>query len=245
MSTKISSLNNNRQENGSGGFFMHSKEITELEVQKKNSKRISVFLDHEFAFGIDSQTGSSLKVGDFLTEAQIESLINQDQRQKAYDKSLRLLSYRDRSEAEIRNRIISSGMDEEQANYAIARLKEQRFLDDENFSQNWVENQNDFRPRSKRALRYELRKKGISEENIQKALESANDADTAVKLAVKYREKNRSVDEKSFRVKLGRYLSGKGYDYEIIRDTTRKVLTSDSDLPENGTIEEKNGNTID
>jgi regulatory protein len=54
---------------------------------------------------------------------------------------------------------------------AIERLGELGMLDDEAFATQWVESRDRARPRGERALRQELRQKGIDSETIARTLE--------------------------------------------------------------------------
>ena len=78
--------------------------ITRLKAQK-NKKRVNVYLDGQFAFGLDADNllKAGLKVGQELTEKQVENLVFKNESQKLLDKACRFLSYRPRSEKEVRD----------------------------------------------------------------------------------------------------------------------------------------------
>jgi regulatory protein len=60
---------------------------------------------------------------------------------------------------------------------AIQRLGELGMLDDEAFATQWVESRDRARPRGERALRQELRQKGIDSETIARTLEERGSSD--------------------------------------------------------------------
>lgn len=73
--------------------------------------------------------------------------------------------------AEVRRRLTTAGYREELVTAAIERLGELGMLDDEAFAAQWVESRDRARPRGERALRQELRQKGIDSEIIARTLE--------------------------------------------------------------------------
>ena len=77
-------------------------QITSIEPQKKRSGRFNIFLDGEFAFGIDENVlvKNAIKKGQELSNVQIAKIIKDNELAKLFDKSLRFLSYRPRSEKE-------------------------------------------------------------------------------------------------------------------------------------------------
>ncbi len=200
------------------------REITALKAQKKNPNRISVYLDGEYSFGLARIVAAWLKIGQRLSEEDITRLKQQDTQEVAYQKSLRLLGYRPRSEAEIQKKLNEQGFEELVVNAAIQRLKENGFLGDEQFARDWVENRTTFRPRSKRMLAVELRQKGVAEEAIQRALAETGDEDNlAYQTALKYAHRLAGADWETFRKRLGAYLMRRGFSYGTIAPILRQV----------------------
>ena len=77
--------------------------ITSVEPQKKK-ERFNIFVDGKFRFGLDAETlvKSGLKVGQEISEKEIEKLVLENEVRKLMDKALRFLSFRPRSESEVR-----------------------------------------------------------------------------------------------------------------------------------------------
>ena len=200
------------------------RKITAIKAQRKNPQRVSIFLDGEFAFGLSRIVAAWLKVGQELDEAKIASLLEEDLREKAYQQALLYLSYRPRSLAEIRQNLRKHEYPESVIEETLARLQRNRFADDEAFTRAWIENRNAFRPRSARALRMELRRKGIADETIQTALEAlADDEKAAYDAGLKKARKLASKVWQSFRKKLGDFLARRGFSYSIIAPLLPKL----------------------
>ncbi|RPJ49279.1 MAG: RecX family transcriptional regulator [Chloroflexi bacterium] len=201
-----------------------NQEITALKAQKKNPNRISVYLEGEYAFGLARIVAAWLRIGQQLSDEEINRLKQQDTQEVAYLKALRFLGYRARSEAEIQRKLSEQGYEENVINAAIQRLMENGFLGDEQFARDWVENRTTFRPRSKRMLALELRQKGVGEEAIQQALAETGDEDNlAYQSAIKYAHRLAGVDWETFRKRLGAYLMRRGFSYGTIAPVLRQV----------------------
>lgn len=212
---------------------MDGKRITGLIVQKNNLHRVSIFLDDEFAFGLDKTSCSSLSVGQVLTSSEIEILLKKDHDHSAYEKALQFLGTRPHSTAEIYKKLHDSGFEESVINQVIIKLSGEHLIDDAGFSAQWIEDRKTFHPRSRRVLAYELRQKGISDETIQASLRDVNDEETALELALRYRKRYRDTDGRSFRLRLSRYLAQKGYDYDVVNRVSQQVLEEETSGEEN------------
>ena len=77
------------------------------------------------------------------------------------DAAARFLEVRPRSVDEVRRRLRDAGYRAELVDGAIERLTDLGMLDDEAFARAWVESRDRARPRGERALRSELRRKGV------------------------------------------------------------------------------------
>jgi regulatory protein len=82
------------------------------------------------------------------------------------DAAARFLEARSRSVVEVRRRLTSAGYRTDLIEGAIERLTELGLLDDETFARAWVESRDRARPRGERAIRDELRRKGIERETV-------------------------------------------------------------------------------
>jgi len=199
--------------------------ITALKHQKKNQDRVSVYLDGRFAFGLPAIVAASLKPGQSLSDAEIEALKQQGVVEGAYDRALSYLSYRPRSRAEIVTYLERRDVPEGQIGEIVERLERAGLLDDDAFARYWVENREQFRPRGLHALRYELRRKGISDEVIERALASIDVSASAYRAAEGKARQLRHLDPVTFRRKLLDYLARRGFEYEVAQDATERHWT--------------------
>ncbi|GAB4538403.1 MAG: RecX family transcriptional regulator [Anaerolineae bacterium] len=198
--------------------------ITGLKFQQRDKSRVSVYLDGEYAFALDAIEAARLRKGQVLSDTEIASLRAQDERQRAYDRAVRFLSYRPRSRAEVERYLRGKAIAEEVVVEVIARLERAGYLDDEAFARFWLENRERFKPRSQRALQYELRQKGVGDEIIARVLSDADD-ETSAWHAIEGRfSKWADLPVDEFRQKVVDYLYRRGFDYSTISVTLEKAL---------------------
>ena len=139
--------------------------------------------------------------------------------QACLDAAYRYLSYRPRSEAEIRQWLHRRGFASEVAEEAIAKLREQNLSDDFAFAQFWKDNRLSFRPKSKRLIEKELRDKKVATEIIEQMTADINDEEIAYKLGSSRMQALAHLDYPDFLRRLSNYLGYRGFSYEVIKHT--------------------------
>jgi len=217
------------------------KKITAIEVQKNNPKRVNLYLEGEFAFGLDRFVAAWLTVGQSLDEEKITSLQFEDSQEKAYRQALLFLGIRARSKMEVRKNLEKHEIPAILIDQTIARLREERLLDDGQFAQTWVANRSEFRPRSRRALTAELRQKGLADADIKSATEKVNEESLAFTAAQKRLRRLDGLEWSEFRKKLSEFLARRGFEYDVItltvtrlwaeRDGIQNISLIDEDIP--------------
>jgi regulatory protein len=197
--------------------------ITALKVQKRNTQRINVYLDGEFAFGLSRITAAWLRVGQELSAEKVASLLADDAHEVAYQQAVHFIDYRPRSSAEVRRNLEKHGMPEEVIASVLQRLERSGLLNDARFAELWVENRSDFRPRSRRALTVELRQRGVDRQVIEEALEDLDEEGLAYQAALKQARKLNGLEAPEFRRKLAGFLARRGFSYEVIKPVVDKI----------------------
>ena len=143
--------------------------------------------------------------------------------QNCLDAAYRYLSYRPRSEAEIRHRLHQRGFTDDMAEKAIAKLREQNLSDDFTFAQFWKDNRLSFRPKSKRLIKKELRDKKVAAAIIEQVIEDIDDEEIAYKLGSSRLPALANLDYPDFYRRLSSYLTYRGFGYEVIKRTVALV----------------------
>jgi regulatory protein len=199
--------------------------ITDLRAGKRKAKRVNVFLDGRFAFSLGAEVAAreNLQVGQELSGDRVELLTGSDQLQRCMEAAYRYLSYRPRSESEIRERLQRRGFAAETIDGAVNHLREQNLLNDGDFAQFWKDNRESFSPRSRWLTGRELRQKGVASEVIEQVVAGMNDGENAYRAALQKSRRGAPADYQSFRRRLGDYLHRRGFNYEVISHTVEKV----------------------
>lgn len=198
------------------------KKITAIEAQK-NRNRVNIHLDGEFAFGLARITAAWLKVGDTLSDEKIASLQAEDMRERALQQALLFLSYRARSEKEIRQNLLKHEFTEDAIETTLEKLRINNLANDPEFARAWVENRNTFRPRSRRALLMELRQKGLDDETAQAAVSGVDENALAYESALKRANRLKGLEWGEFRKKLSEYLARRGFPYSVIAPVVTRI----------------------
>lgn len=201
--------------------------ITRLAFQKHAADRVNVYLDGRYAFALPDMEAARLRVGQFLDDDAIAQLQAQDERQKAYDRAVRFLGYRPRSQAEVRRNLLEAGLEADLVEATLARLVAQGHLNDAEFARFWVENRQQFRPKGSQALRSELRQRGVDAAAVEAALVGLDPAASAYEAAQPRAARLAALaqaDPAAFRRKLGNFLLRRGFDYEVVKETVSRLL---------------------
>jgi regulatory protein len=197
--------------------------ITGLKLQKRNKERVNVYLDGAFAFGLSKIVAAWLHTGQELSEEKIAELQAQDNVEIALQRALNYLSYRPRSEKEVRQNLKKHDTHPGVIDEIIDRLKRGGLVNDSSFAELWVENRSEFRPRGARMLRSELWQKGISDEVISETLDDLDETSLALKAARKKARRYRDLEREEFRKKLFGFLARRGFHYGIIAEVVPTV----------------------
>jgi regulatory protein len=192
--------------------------ITLLEPQKNNPQRISVYLDGEYAFGVTDIEAHALKTGQVLSDSDIDGLKDRDSVNRAFEQAVQFLSFRPRSLHEIRT-ALTKKYDPETIDLAIERLETMGYASDVSFGRFWIENRNAFKPLSGRALRFELRQKGVSNDIINELLEEVSDDDAALDAIRSQVRKWRNKPKAYVKQQALNFLQRRGFAYGVANRT--------------------------
>ena len=199
-------------------------QITAIEKQRRR-RRANIYLDGRYAFSLSLElvTQTGLHEGDALSPHQVDALRQADVRHQAQGAALRLLAYRPRSEAEMRQRLARRDLPEEVVQETIARLCEQGLLSDAAFARFWVETRDQNSPRGHRLLWQELSVKGIEREVARQAIAAVAEEDAALRAAQKKARHLQGQDYPLFRRRLGDFLLRRGFPYPTVRTTVERL----------------------
>jgi len=197
--------------------------ITELKYQTRNQERVNIYLDGRYSFALPAIEAARLRKGQFLSDEEISRLHNVDEEAKAYDAAVRFLGFRPRSRMEVKRYLREREVDDELAEKILERLSNAGYLDDLAFAHYWVENREQFRPRSAVALRQELHEKGVSDADIREVLSVIDQRSGAYTIAAAQARRWLGLGEAGFTQKVQSLLARRGYPYGIARQVARQL----------------------
>ena len=195
--------------------------ITKIEVQKNNDQRCSIFVDGQFLLGIEAELvyEFNLEKGQVLTEDTLNCLLDQEELLNAKQDAFNLLSYRQRSIQELKERLLRKDYGIEIVNQVINILNRLEYLDDEEFAISWIKDRitKGYGPYR---IRQQLKEKGVNvniiEQGLSEEYSSQLEYNLASDLAAKKRSRYSDEDYHEQRYKLSKVLERKGFSFEII-----------------------------
>jgi regulatory protein len=202
--------------------------ITALEPQANNPERINLYVDGRFLLSVNAAIvfQLELQLEQELLPDQLEQLRREEAEQRAVDRALNYLSFRPRSREEVRRYLRRKETPPEIIDAALARLDRLDFVNDHSFAEFWIGTREQFSPRGARALKNELRMKGVDREVVNELVDAEQDEERALRAG---RKKAMSLvnipgmDYATFRNRLGSFLQRRGFGYEVTTRTVRAL----------------------
>ena len=163
--------------------------ITAIEPRRKALS--ALFLDGEFVMNLDTQTllENRFDVGREIDDEELQEIIELSNERRAKEKALWLISYRDHSKKELRDKIRRT-CDDASAEKAVERMEELGLVNDESFARRYARKLIFEKKMSKRAALFELSRKGIDKETAEEILDEID---------VDYREQIKDFLDKKYR----------------------------------------------
>lgn len=200
--------------------------ITNIEKQKNNDKRYNIYIDNNFSFAIDEQNLIYFKLeqNSEITIEKYNYIVEFIIYNKAKDKAFNFLSYKSRTEKELRDKLQTENYNLEIIDKVVDLLKKYNYINDKSYAQDYINTCIRLKPMGKRMIKYELQRKGIDNHIIEAAIEAANidELDLAISLLNKKLKSNKEIDIKT-KKRLYNYLVRKGFDLEIINKSFKLI----------------------
>ena len=193
-------------------------EITAITPQIKDKRRCNIYVDGRFCCGLtlEATVKNRLKVGQIVSPEQLAEIQLESEKNTAFDKALTHISATQKTEKQMREFLQGKGYLPSVIDYVVEKLRSYNFLNDGQYAEAYVESLS--RRKGSKLLRMELRGKGVSDAEIDAALDTLpmeREEETAKALLEKYMRGK--ICDKTTMQKAYRYLLGKGYDYEVIK----------------------------
>lgn len=150
---------------------------------------------------------------------------DQEKLQKILDSALRILNIRPHSEKELKNKLLTKFAEEKELiNEVIGDLKRTGLVNDQVFSEQYVNYRLSSAPRGRLLLKKELDQKGITSEVCGEILNEINEEELALEAANRKLKTFSAVPAEKKKEKLFRFLASRGFSSDVVYKTVKKVL---------------------
>ena len=193
-------------------------EITAITPQVKDKTRCNIYVDGRFCCGLtlEATVKNRLKVGQIVTEERLAEIQLESEKSTAFDKALTHLSATRKTEKQIRTYLAGKGYLPAVVDYAVEKLRSYNFLNDGEYAEAYVETA--AKRKGGRLIRMELRSKGVSDNEIDGALENLDgETELAAAKDILHKYMRGKVADVPTLQKAYRYLMSKGFDYEVAK----------------------------
>jgi regulatory protein len=140
----------------------------------------------------------------------------------------RYCAYQDRCQQEVKDKLYENGASRDEVDELLVWLIQEGFLDEERYARSFARGKFRMKDWGRRKIVYELKQNRISDYCIRKGLqeidEDAYRATLERLVEKKLPEIKRDPNHWARKAKLQRYLTGKGYESELVNEMLNKYL---------------------
>ncbi|QEH68598.1 regulatory protein RecX [Cellulosilyticum sp. WCF-2] len=209
------------------------KTITKISRQQ-NGERYNIFLDEVFFCGVTEDTliRMNLKKGAKIDEEALKALEEEESKNRCFSYAIYLLGRQNYFEKVLVEKLKRKEYSEEDIQYTLEKLRYYNYLDDSRLTEAFVRDKKRFSKKGPRYIAEALRNKGVSQEQITKALEENYSTEEAYENCIGIAEKKfeyykkKTDDLYQLKSKLYAFLAQRGFSSEVIKRTIEK-LTKD------------------
>jgi regulatory protein len=221
--------------------------ITKIERQKRAKDRYNLYIDEQYVFSIheDVLIKYRLAKGSVINAEEMMAIVQAQDLQQAYVDAIRLLSFRLRSEYELKARLKQKNYELPTIEDTLDRLKREKYLDDALYAEQLTEQRIHSHKKGRNWIKQELQHKGLRPEHITKAMEQIDDETeftNAFSLIHKKYGASLSPDSdvQNIKRKAIALLQRRGYSSSVVSRVMRKftqIIGSDPDMEDEHELE--------
>lgn len=194
--------------------------ITDIKKQKNNPKRYSVFVNGDFAFGLDEVDVLYYKLlnCDEISEEKFNFIKENTVFNKARDTAIKYLSFKARTKKEVADKLAEKDFTEDIIDKVIVLLEKYNYIDDYSYAGSFLRDKFNINGFGTERIKYELKQRGISEEIIEKVIEE--NCFDEIKKAAELIERKYGAYEFDIkeRRKIEGFLLRRGFSFSTIKD---------------------------
>lgn len=207
--------------------------ITALAPLSGAKGRLRVFLDEEYTLTVlkktaermELQPGKSIDLRNFVEE------IGEEEKNGALNAALHYLCRGERSRFQVARYLQAREYAPDIIDSVLEKIGGYGYVDDGRFARTLLNDRAKAKGKSRRAIRCEMREKGLDPETIEDAMAHYDDKDersNAMRIAKRYYMKDRD-DRAAFERKAGAALARRGYDWDTVREVLQALRDPDGE----------------
>lgn len=204
--------------------------ITKIEKQKKNLKRYSVFIDDEFAFGIDEVDLLYYKLSENtqIDETKYNFILENVIYNKAKNKAVKYISYQPRTEKEVTEKLKECEYSDDIIFRVIETMKKYNYINDKEYAKNFLTSKLNLKGYGIFKISFDLKQKGISDDIINDIIENTelNENKRALEVLEK-KLRGKKISDYKEKQKLYNFLLRRGFSYDVIKEAVNNFQEND------------------
>jgi regulatory protein len=175
-----------------------------------------------------------LREGQQIDQAEVERAVFEEEKRSAKECALNVLSYRDRSKKEIRDKLLGKGYTPQIVDTVISDLTAVGLVDENRFARAWIRDRVQSGKKGTRLVQNELLKKGVAKDTIAEALEEEPVDEEAVarELVQKYGSRLKSLEPRKLKKRLYDLLLRRGFSYATVQNVLKVDETDNTSTAE-------------
>ncbi|MCU0355538.1 MAG: recombination regulator RecX [Cytophagales bacterium] len=145
----------------------------------------------------------------------------------AYVKITAFCAYQERTQQEVREKLLGYGLDEDEAEELIVRLLQENYVNEERFARTFAGGKFRLKKWGRLKIRGELKARGLSAYCVQKGMEEINPDqywETLLELAEQKNALEKEPNPMARKQKIVRFLLGKGYEQDLAWEAVNEVV---------------------
>lgn len=198
---------------------------------RKKGKKVKVSFDDggDLVLNYEIFMKNGLKMNGEISENRFLFLKIENLKYDIKQTALNIIARRLHSSKELKTKLLQKYRNSEYIDEVITYLTENRYLDDEKFATEFIEEKSRLKLWGSRKIAAELKKRGITESSINDRLLNGHLADYQDNLKTAGQKKLRNLLARKtppdkIKTKLISYLISKGFDYDDIKGSLQEIL---------------------
>ena len=189
-------------------------------VPCKNAQRINIYSDEGYKCSLNKEF--ILKYGIFegkdISDDIINNAIDEDAKRYAFDLAIKYISSAPHTKKQVMDYLVKKGIEKKGIESAINKLKEYKYIDDDDYAQSYLE-ELIRKGSSRRAAYRKLTERGIDKDTANETIKCFTDAIEKENASYVYetlKKRFGDISDKKTRDKIWRTLSSKGFESHTI-----------------------------